>query len=72
MTIAKPDCFCNHCQKDVKAEATTSAYSWGRCAECGTTNVEPICPKCNKLMEPQQFPGAYKCDCDKSQERRKE
>lgn len=33
-------------------ETTTSAYSWGRCPKCGTTNleIEQPCQKCGKKM----------------------
>ena len=34
-------------------ETTLSAYSWGRCPKCGTTNleIEQDCPKCKGKMD---------------------
>ncbi len=38
-------------------EVTTSAYSWGRCPKCKTTNldVQEDCPTCKTPMEHELY-----------------
>lgn len=55
---------CNGCGFRGTMEATLSAYSWGRCPSCKTTNVEALCDECKTIMEDGAF-GSKRClKCD--------